>query len=101
MSTQTILNIILSVVTVYLAWRNWDLTSKKENQRESQEMTEIKVQLDNVMGMLRDMQKDIRTSTADFRALSDRVLKIEMKLEAAYARIDELREKVRDGNGTA
>lgn len=97
MSAQTILNIILSLVTVYLAYRNWDLTSKKDTQRESQEMTEIRVQLNQVMSMLQDMQKDIRTSTADFRMLSDRVLKIEMKLEAAYVRIDELKEKIKDG----
>lgn len=92
MSTQTILNIILSAATVYLAIRNFALTTKKENQRESQEMTEIRVQLDQVMGMLRDMQKDFRTSTADFRALSERVIKLETKLEAAFTRIDELKE---------
>lgn len=91
MSTQTILNIVLSLITVYLAIRNFALTTKKENQRESQEMTEIRVQLDNVMTMLKDMQKDIRTSTADFRALSDRVLKIEIKLETAIDDIVKLK----------
>ena len=98
MSTQSILNIVLTVATVYLAYRNWSLTIKKEDQRESQEMTEIRVQLNQVMSLLHDVQKDIRESTADFRALSDRVLKIEMKLDAAYAQINELKEKVRDGN---
>ena len=64
MTTQTILNIVLSVATLYLAWRNWNLTTVKETQRESQEM---------------------------------RVLKIEMKLDAAYLQIDELKGKAKDG----
>ena len=80
MDNQTFLNIALSLITVYLAIKNLVFTFKKNTQMESQELTEIRVQLTQVMGLLRDLQKDVRTSTADFRALSDRVLIIETKL---------------------
>ena len=96
MDIQLILNIFLSIVTVYLAVKNFILTSKKDAQRESQELTEIRVQLSQVMGLLRDLQKDVRTSTADFRALSDRVLIIETKLESAMDSITKMKE---DNNG--
>lgn len=93
MDTQTVLNIILSIITVYLAARNFILTSRKDVQRESQEMAEIHAQLTQVMGLLRDLQKDVRTSTADFRALSDRVLIVETKLAAATETINKMKEE--------
>lgn len=93
MDTQTLLNIILSVVTAYLAIKNFLLTAKKDTQRESQEMTEIRVQLSQVMGLLRDLQKDVRTSTADFRALSDRVLIIEERLSATMENLEKIKEE--------
>lgn len=93
MENQTILNIVLSLITVYLAVRNFILTQKRDTQRESQEMTEIRVQLSQVMGLLRDLQKDVRTSTADFRALSDRVLIIETKLSSAMETIAAMKEE--------
>ena len=96
MDIQLILNIFLSIVTVYLAVKNFILASKKDAQRESQELTEIRVQLSQVMGLLRDLQKDVRTSTADFRALSDRVLIIETKLASAMDSITKMKE---DNNG--
>ncbi|MBQ4512237.1 MAG: hypothetical protein II969_04540 [Anaerolineaceae bacterium] len=91
MNLQTFLNIILGILTVWLAYRNFVSVSKKDTQRESEEMTEIRVQLTQVMAMLRDLQKDVRTSTADFRALSERVVILETKLDAAFQRIDELK----------
>lgn len=93
MDNQTILNIILSVITAYLAVKNFLITSRKDVQRESQEMTEIRVQLSQVMGLLRDLQRDVRTSTADFRALSDRVLLIEERLSTAMESIEHLKEE--------
>ena len=96
MDNQTILNIILSVITAYLAIKNFLLSSRKDVQRESQEMTEIRVQLTQVMGLLRDLQRDVRTSTADFRALSDRVLLIEERLSTAMETIEKMKE---DKNG--
>lgn len=94
METQTALNIILSIITVYLAIKNFTLTSRKDVQRESQEMTEIRVQLSQVMSLLHDLQKDVRTSTADFRALSDRVLLIEERLSATMENFTKLKEEL-------
>ena len=97
MDFQTILNILLGILTVYLAIRNFLITVKKENQRESQEMTEIRVQLNQVMGLLRDLQKDVRSSNADFRILSERVVKIETKLEATVAALEEIKKEQANG----
>ena len=97
MDIQTLLNIVLSIITVYLALRNFVLASKKDTQRESQEMTEIKVQLSQLMDMTRDLQKDIRTSNADFRLLSERVAVMDSKLADAFARIDELKKEHSNG----
>ena len=98
MNEQTILNIILSITTVYLAVRNFSIDRQKDSKRESEEMTEIRVQLSQVMGLLRDLQKDVRTSTADFRVLSERVVIIETRLSAAFQRIDELKKELTNGN---
>ena len=91
MDIQTALNIVLGILTLWLAYRNFVSNNRKDVMRESQEMTEIKVQLNQVMGLLRDMQKDIRTNNADYRALSERVVKLETKLEVVNQRIDELK----------
>lgn len=92
MDWQTFLNIILALLTAYLAFRNYAVSSKKETQRESQEMTEIKVQYNQVMGMLRDLQKDIRTFSADFRTLDKKVTILETKLDEAFSRLQKLEE---------
>lgn len=97
MNNQTILNIILGIITAYLAIRNFISASKKDVVRESQEMTEIKVQLNQLMAMMHDMQKDIRTSTADFRTLSERVVKLETKLEMLSENFETLRKEVNNG----
>ncbi len=94
---QTVLNIILGILTVYLAIRNFMITVKKENQRESQEMTEVRVQLNQVMILLQDLQKDVRSSNADFRILSERVVKIETKLEATVAALEEIKKERENG----
>lgn len=82
MNSQTLINVVLSLITVYLAIKNFSLTSHKNTKQESAEWTRIQARLDVVMEMLRDLQKDVRTSTADFRALSDRVLKIEIEFQS-------------------
>lgn len=97
MDNQTILNILLGLITAYLAVRNFLSSNKKDVMRESQEMTEIKVQLNQLMSMMHDMQKDIRTSTADFRALSERVVKLETKLEMLSENFESLRKDVSNG----
>ena len=65
--------------------------------RESQEMTEIKVQLNQVMGMLQDVQKDIRTNAADYHTLNERVIMLETKLDTALKQIEELKGANNDG----
>lgn len=97
MDNQTILNVVLGLITAYLAIKNFLSSNKKDVMRESQEMTEIKVQLNQLMGMMHDMQKDIRTSTADFRALSERVVKLETKLEMLSENFESLRKDVSNG----
>lgn len=92
MDWQTFLNIVLALLAAWLAFRNYAMASKKETQRESTEMTEIKVQYNQVMGMLRDLQKDIRTNSADFRALDKQVTILETKLEEAFSRLEKLEE---------
>lgn len=91
MDIQTFLNIVLGIATLWLAIRNFAISAKKDTQRESEEMTEIRVQLVQVMETLKDLQKDIRTSTADFRNLSERVAILETNLAMAFQRIDELK----------
>ena len=91
MSTQTVLNIILSVVTVYLGIRNFALTQKKDTQRESAEMTEIRVQYKQVMDLLRDLQKDMKNVSV----LSERVVVIETRLAEIFGRLEKLEDKHR------
>ena len=98
MDPQTALNIALGIATLYLAIRNFAITNKKEVSRESQEMTEIRVQLTQVMSLLQDLQRDVRASSADFRAISERVAVIETNLNTAFKRIDELRGAIGSGN---
>ena len=85
------LSIILGILSAYLAVRNYLTSSRKDIMRESQEMTEIKVQLNQVMGMLQDVQKDIRNNAADYHTLNERVIKLETKLDTALKQIEELK----------
>lgn len=91
MDNQTLLNIVLGILTAYLAVKNFLNSNKKDVMRESEEMTEIRVQLNQVSSMLREVQKDLRTSISDFRILSERVVILETRLNAAFERIDELK----------
>jgi len=89
MPTQTVLNIILSLITVYLAIRNFQMSQKKETQRESEEMTEIRVQYRQVMDLLRDLQKDMKNVSV----LSERVVIIETRLAEIFGRLEKLESK--------
>lgn len=93
MDTQTVLTIGLAILSLYLAYRNYVMATHKETRQESAELTEVKVTLDQVMSMLRDLQKDVRTSNADFRVLLERVVVAEQKLSEAFTRIEKLEEK--------
>ena len=91
MSAQTVLNIVLPILTLGLGISNYLLVTKKDSIKESQEMTEIQVQLNQVMVMLRDLQKDMKNVTV----LSERVVVIETKLAEIYGRLA----KLEDDNG--
>lgn len=91
MSAQTVLNIVLPILTLGLGISNYLLVTKKDSIKESQEMTEIQVQLNQVMVMLRDLQKDMKNVTV----LSERVVVIETKLTEIYGRLA----KLEDDNG--
>lgn len=93
MDWRTFLDIILALLAAYLGYRNLSMATKKENQRESQEMTEIRVQLNQVMGLLRDLQKDMKA----VGVLSERVVKIETKLELAFQQLDEIKKELNNG----
>ena len=92
-----ILSIVLAILTTYLAVRNYITSNRKDIMRESQEMTEIKVQLHQLMGMLQDVQKDIRNNAADYHVLNERVIKLETKLDTALKQIEELKGANNDG----
>lgn len=89
MDIQTLLNILLSVITVYLAARNFMLTNKKDTQRESAEMAEIQTKLSQAMDLLRDLQKDMRSVSI----ISERVVIIETRLTEVFTRLEKLEEK--------
>ena len=55
MDWQTFLNIVLAILAAYLGIRNYQMTQSGEVRRESEEMTEIRVQYSQVMDTLRDL----------------------------------------------
>lgn len=95
MDWQTFLNIILGLLSAYLLVRNFLMNTKKETQRESAEMAEIRTKLNQVMDMLQTLQKDIRTSSAEYRELNGRVIKVETRVEEIFERL----KKLEDDNG--
>lgn len=89
MDNQTLLNVVLGILTAYLAVRNYLTSSRKDAKFESQEMTEIQVKLSQAMDMLRDLQKEMRSVSI----ISERVVVIETKIEEIYSRIEKIEEK--------
>jgi hypothetical protein len=89
MDWQTALNIGLAVLAGYLGIRNYQMSMKREDRRESEEFTEIRVQYSQVMDMLHDLQKDMRSVSI----LSERVVKIETNISEIYRRIERLEEQ--------
>lgn len=86
MDWQTGLNILLAVLAAILGVKNYQLAQKKEDRRESEEMTEIRVQYNQVMGLLHDLQKEMKNVSV----LSERVVVIETNLAEIYRRIEKL-----------
>ena len=89
MDWQTFLNILLAILAAYLGIRNYQMTQSGEVRRESEEMTEIRVQYSQVMDTLRDLQKDMKSVSI----LNERVIKIETNITEIYRRIEKLEEK--------
>lgn len=86
MDWQTALNILLAVLAAYLGVKNYQMASRREDRRESEEFTEIRVQYNQVMDTLRDLQKDMKSVSV----LSERVVVIETNLQELYRRIERL-----------
>ena len=89
MDWQTFLNIALAVTAAVLGVRNYQITQRREDRRESEEFTEIRVQYNQVMDTLRDLQKDMKSVSI----LNERVIKIETNLTEIYRRIEKLEAK--------
>ena len=88
MDNRTILEILLSIATVVLAVKNYLNGQRKDAISSSRDITEMQVQLNQITGMVRDIQKDMRNVTI----LSERVVTIETKLTEIYNRIGKLEE---------
>ncbi len=89
MDWQTFLNIGLAILAGILGVKNWQMAARREDRRESEEFTEIRVQYNQVMDTLRDLQKDMKSVSI----LSERVVVIETNLQELYRRIEKLEEK--------
>ena len=86
MDWRTFLDILLAVLAGVLAYKNWQMNQRREDRRESEEMTEIRVQYSQVMDMLHDLQKDMKRVSV----LSERVVVIETNISEIYRRIEKL-----------
>jgi len=91
MDWRTFLDILLAILAGFLAYKNWQMNQRREDRRESEEMTEIRVQYSQVLDMLHDLQKDMKSVSI----LSERVVVIETNLTEIYRRL----EKLEDNNG--
>jgi len=89
MDWRTFLDVLLAVVAGILGYKNWQMNQKREDRRESEELTEIRVQYNNVMGLLHDLQKEMRNVSV----LSERVVVIETNMAEIYRRIEKLEAK--------
>ena len=86
MDWRTFLDILLAVLAGVLAYKNWQMNQRREDRRESEEMTEIRVQYSQVMDMLHDLQKDMKSVSV----LSERMVVSETNISEIYRRIEKL-----------
>lgn len=89
MDWQTTLNVGLALLAGYLGVKNYQMSTRREYQRDSEEMTEIRIQYNQVKDLLRDLQKDMKSVSI----LSERVVGIETKLQEIYRRLCKLEEE--------
>ena len=86
MDWRTFLDILLAVLAAILGYKNWQMNQRREDRRESEEFTEIRVQYNQVMDMLHDLQKDMKNVSV----ISERVVVIETNVAEIYRRIEKL-----------
>ncbi len=89
MDWRTFLDILLAILAAVFGYKNWQMAQKREDRRESEEFTEIRVQYNQVMDMLHDLQKDMKSVSI----ISERVVVIETNVAEIYRRIEKLEGK--------
>lgn len=96
MDWRTGLDVLLAILAAYLGIKNYQLSQhreqmsqRREDRQESQDFVEIKVQYNQVMDTLRDLQKDMKSVSI----LNERVIKIETNINEIYRRVERLEEK--------
>ena len=89
MDWRTFLDILLAIIAALLGYKNWQMTQRREDRRESEELTEIRVQYSQVMTLLHDLQKEMKNVSQ----LTERVIKIETNLDEIYRRIEKMEAK--------
>ena len=80
----------LVVAAIALIVSLWN-TSKKDNKESISQNTMMMAKLDSISDDIRDLKKDVTDMRLQIQDNHDRVLKLEMSLETAWKRIDELR----------
>ena len=80
----------LGVAIVALLISAWN-TSKKDSKEDTMQITSMMLKLDSISEDIRDVKKDVADMRANIQDNHDRILKLEMSLNTAWVRIDELR----------
>lgn len=86
---MTYLPIIISVASLLFAV--YSLVSKNSKDTTT-ELTTVMIKLENIGDGIRDIKADIAGLKADQKEDHDRMIKVESSLNAAWTRIDELKE---------
>ena len=80
----------LIVAAIALILSIWN-TQKKDSKESTSQTTMMMAKLDSISDNIRDLKKDVTDMRVSVQDNHDRVLKLEMSLETAWKRIDELR----------
>ena len=80
----------LVVAAIALILSIWN-TQKKDSKESTSQITMMMAKLDSISEDIRDLKKDVTDMRVSIQDNHDRVLKLEMSLETAWKRIDELR----------
>ena len=92
MNLASIGSLIVALVALLVSIYN---NGKKESKEESEEIAKIMARLGSVAEDVREIKDDFRREISDLKASyqsdHDRIIKLEMKMESANKKIDELR----------